>query len=133
MKRCILLVVAVTLLSGCAFLGGIFKPGEIGPDGKRKSLGRDLGGAIQMVVEGEWIAGGIAGLAAVFAAGGRYFFRRGERAEKRKVGEIALAVEKTRNGEPVNEDLAMTGQRMAPPKKVAPAAKKKKAARSPRV
>lgn len=84
----------VVLLAGCS----LFAPGERGPDGKRKSLGRDLGGAVQMVIEGEWIAGGVAALAGVFAATGRYFFRRGEKAEKKKVIEIEEAVVKKING-----------------------------------
>lgn len=88
------IVLAVVLLSGCA----LFAPGERGPDGKRKSLGRDLGGAVQMVIEGEWIAGGVAALAGVFAATGRYFFRRGEKAEKKKVADIEEAVIKKTNG-----------------------------------
>jgi len=125
MKRLILIAVVLFSVTGCAFLGGIFKS-DVGPDGKPRSLGRDLGGAAQMVIEGEWIAGGIAGLAAVFAAGGRYFFRRGERAEKQKVGQIAYAVEKTMKGEPVNEVLATTGLRAPIPKTIKKAKKKEK-------
>lgn len=125
MKRLLLVVVLLFTVTGCAFLGSLFKP-DVGPDGKPRSLGRDLGGAVQMVIEGEWIAGGVAGLAAIFAATARHFFRRGEKAEKRKVGEIAYAVEKTMSGEPVNEVLATTELR-APIKK----AKAKKVKKQP--
>lgn len=97
--KIIAVLAIVLLLSGCAFLGALFAPGERGPDGKRKSLGRDLGGAVQMVIEGEWIAGGVAAIAAAVAATGRYFFRRGERAEKKKVAEIEEAVIKKTNGQ----------------------------------
>ena len=99
MKELILLAaVIVVLLSGCAFLGELFRPGETDSDGKSKSLGRDLGGAVQMVIEGEWIAGGVAAIAGVVAATGRYFFRRGEKAEKKKIAEIDEAVVKKING-----------------------------------
>lgn len=89
-----LALAAVFLLAGCA----LFEPGERGPDGKRRSLGRDIGGAVQMVVEGEYIAGGVAAIAGLVAATGRYFFRRGEKAEKKKTAEIQVAVERVANG-----------------------------------
>lgn len=103
--KIIMILAVVLLLSGCAMLGALFAPGERGPDGKRKSLGRDLGGAVQMAIEGEWIAAGVAGLGAIFAAGARYFFRRGEKAEIKKVAEIEEAVAKKANG---NDALVAT-------------------------
>jgi hypothetical protein len=122
MKRFLLTIVLLLSIVGCA----LFAPGEVGPDGKRESLGRDLGGAAQMVIEGEYIAGGVASLMAILAATGRYFFRRGERAEKRKVGEIAYAVERTLNGEPVKEVLATTPMKKVGKKKIVVKKKAKK-------
>lgn len=90
----IIMILAIVLITGCA----LFQPGERGPDGKRESLGRDLGGAVQMAIDGEWIAAGVASIAALGAATARYFFRRGERAEKKKVAEIEEAVVKKING-----------------------------------
>lgn len=97
MKVILFVTVAVLFLSGCALVESIFKSSST--DGDRQSLGRDLGGAMQMAIEGEWIAGGIAGLLAVVGATARYFFRRGEKAEKKKVIEITDAVERSQNGE----------------------------------
>lgn len=97
MKTILFISIAVLLLSGCALFESVFKSSG----DKKQSLGRDLGGAMQMVIEGEWIAGGIAGLMAVLAGTGRYFFRRGEKAEKRKVIEITDAVKLAQNGDPV--------------------------------
>ena len=102
--KMIAVLAIVLLLSGCAMLGALFAPGERGTD---SNLGRDLGGAVQMVIEGEWIAGGVAALAGVFAATGRYFFRRGEKAEMKKVADIEEAVIKKTNGsQPLSDSPA---------------------------
>lgn len=90
-----LAAIGIVLLVGCAFGDGEGHPRNGFLDAQ---LGRDLGGAAQRAIQGEYIAGGIAAVSATLAATARYFFRRGETSEQKKTAEVETRVKKVLNG-----------------------------------